>query len=135
MTKPNASEGDTETVTLATALGAGTGLPVVTSEVAAAQDALIAEALATRIEPKGVALAVETIRAKLDEDAHVLWMANGPRKSHIEELGAILVSVEGVRHVMIVQGMASGDFKLFHEIPGKKGFDQIETLIAAGGED
>lgn len=91
-------------------------------------DAALAEALATREQPTGLNAAVEMIRAKLDEEAHVLWTANGPRRSHIESFGGVLAQVDGVRKILIVQVMASGAFKVWCEVDGKTGADQVAHL-------
>lgn len=76
-----------------------------------------AELIATREQPVGVAGAVELFR-QYDEEAHVMWQANGPRKSHIEEIAAVMADVfqDGNRRVYIVQAFASGKFKLYSEL-------------------
>lgn len=72
------------------------------------------QAIETRTPPVGIAAALEKLRT-IDDDAQALWTANGPKRSHITEIGAVLVEVEGVRRIYLVQVFASGKFKLFAE--------------------
>lgn len=78
-------------------------------------DPVIAELAATRVEPKGLAACLERFR-QVDEDATVIWSANGPRKTHIEELAGVLVEVGGAKRIVIVQVFASGKFKVFADV-------------------
>lgn len=87
--------------------------PEVLPELTEAQR-LEAEALASRVQPVGLAAAIERLRA-IDEDAHVLWRTNGPRNSHITELAGVLAEVEGQRRVFIVQAFSSGKTRFWSE--------------------
>lgn len=87
--------------------------PEVLPELTEAQR-LEAEALANRVQPVGLAAAIERLRA-IDEDAHVLWRTNGPRNSHITELAGVLAEVEGQRRVFIVQAFSSGKTRFWSE--------------------
>lgn len=100
---------------------------VPTTELAPTDQA-IATAAATREPPRGVKGAVETIRNTVDEGAHVLWTANGPRNSHIAELGAVLITVDDAAVIYLVQAFDSGAFKVFASVPGKAGADQCAHL-------
>lgn len=91
-------------------------------------DAAITEALTTRETTTGIPAAVEAIRASLDEDAHVMWSANGPRGTHIERIACVMASVDGARRLILVAGYQSGAFKLFGEVAGKTGADQVSEL-------
>lgn len=91
-----------------------------TSEVSSSITPLetaIAEAVATREPPKGVAAGMEFLRASFDEEAHILWTANGPKRTRTTELAGALVEINGVRRVIIISGLESGAFKLFAEVP------------------
>lgn len=86
-------------------------------EGAETPEAAETEAVTTREEPKGVKAGVEFLRTTYDESAHVLWKTGGPRNSHIEEIAGVLVEIDGSRRIVIVNGMASGAYKLFTEVP------------------
>lgn len=102
------------------------GAPLPPASGAAAAEA---EALASRVQPTGIAGAVERFRS-VDEDAQALWMTGGPRNSHTANIGAVLVNLppeavggETKREILLVQAFVSGKFKVFREA-------DIETLIA-----
>jgi hypothetical protein len=78
-----------------------------------------AELIAGYKPPVGLAAAVALMRNAFDEQAHVLWKAGGPRNSHTEEIGAILVEIGDNRRVILATGLQSGAFKLFAEVSGK----------------
>src|SRR5690242_6392305 len=86
------------------------------------------QAAETRTAPKGVKGAIETIRNTVDEGAHVLWTTSGPRNSHIAEIGCVLVTQGEIPAMYVVAVYDSGEFKLYHPVPGKTGAAQCAML-------
>lgn len=91
-------------------------------------DKLIEQAAAAVPAPTGLKAAVAFLQANFDEEAHILWSTNGPRKSKTTQLAGILCEIDGIRRVVVVNEFESGAYRLFAEIAGKTREDVAYNL-------
>lgn len=94
-------------------------IPAEAPEGPSEADKLIEQAAAAVPAPTGLKSAVAFLQANFDEEAHILWSTNGPRKSKTTQLAGVLCEVEGSRRVIIVNEFESGAYRLFAEVGGK----------------